>query len=338
MPVILAKQELAVFTGEVEEVEYELPRSFGKKRFKRAGKQRIQGTFVTPGDEPGGKYIKSVGLTGSGLAGAPLRLYDQAGNPMSFDPPSDPGAAAEWVPARWEIEIDWETIYYLNGYGQPEAVLLPRFLIVETVAGMQIKNPLVWWASAETTSSASFGGNTKNCGVPGYADYYCVGATTVSTATSGRFVFGDGNAVGDDVHPATGERYPVGARYTAVHFVPVSAAGHGSISTVAPLEGCTPEDWCSEASANCQGGAQHVFQGEGPDGEVVWTKERFLVTETDVESVTRHADFCVMPTPTLQPLPDLPVVVLERDYFPAEENLLRRLGFAAPVKYKVTLK
>jgi hypothetical protein len=37
-------------------------------------------------------------------------------------------------------------------------------------------------------------------------------------------------------------------------------------------------------------------------------------------------------------LPDLPVVVVERDYFPAEENLLRRLGFAAPVKYKITLK
>jgi hypothetical protein len=340
MPVILAKQELAVFTGEVEEVEYmgEFPLSSWKKRFKRSGKQRIQGTFVTPSDEPGGKYVKKVWLTGSALVNAPVRLYDQAGNRISSDPASDPSAAAEWVPTRWEIEIDQETIYYLNSYGQPEAALLPRFLIVETVAGMQIKNPLVWWARAETTSSASLGEGGKNCGFPGYPDIYCVGSTTVDTATSGRLLFGDGNAVGDDVHPATGEHYPVGSPHTAVHFTPVSAAGHGPVFQVVPLEGCTPEDLCSETSASCHGGAQYVFQGEGPDGEALWVKESFFVTQSDVESVTRHASMCVMPAPTLRPLPDLPVVVVERDYFPAEENLLRRLGFAAPVKYKITLK
>jgi hypothetical protein len=350
MPVILAKQDVAEFAGDVIDTEdqTQYPTYFWKNRRKDPGKQRVTGTFITPSDTPSGKHVKRIWLDSGPYTspGATLRLRDKDGVVIPWDPVStNPATLADQTPATYEIEVDWPTIWASSDYYDPDAqqwrtrqwVTLPRYLVIETLAGILIKNPLVWWQSITGTSAARSSGDLRYCAV-GDA-YNCLWSTLTSTTVMGTLFFGDGNAAGEDRTP-TGAPYPVSdPPLTSVHFTPAGpVAGHGvGVVINNSSETCFPIDICAAREGSCSGNFGYIFQSPGV-AQWVWTKENVSYEESYGVFKTGPQGTCLLPTPTLPELPTLPEVRLQRMYFPGETALFMKLGVQQGPDHTVTLK
>ena len=354
MPFILAKQETTEFTAAAVEWEDRTyyPESWARGLKKQPGKQLVKGTFVTLTGAPAGKYVKRVwsDYGNYGSPGVALRLFDKEGQPIDWDPvSSNPNTLTENEPSRWEIEADLTTIYGTGTVYDPTTgqwnpisrVALPRYLVIETLAGTLIKNPLVWWKTLGVSSSTWRGsGYTANCGAPVAPDYYSSCATLVSTVTYGELFFGDGDPrYGQDLAP-TGTRYPVnGTQPTAVHFTAVDpVAGHGVGATDSGSIACGPTNTCTVTEGTCSLHSVRIFQSKGSDDQLVWEKDTFNFSDSDRTYKTFHSEFCPLLTPPMPEVPAFPEARLKRDYLPAELNLFTKLGIQQGFDYKITLK
>ena len=354
MPVILAKQETTEFTADAVEWEDRTyyPESWAHGLKKQPGTQRAKGTFMTPTGAPAGKYVKRVWLDYGtyGSPGVELRLYDKDGQVIPWTPESsNPNTLTEKEPTRWEIEADLTTIYGTGDEYDPATgqwkpiswVTLPRYLVIETLAGTLNKNPLVWWKTLGVSSSTWRGGvYTVNCGAPVAPDYYTQCATLASTVAYGELFFGDGDPkYGYDLTP-TGTQYPVsGTQPTAVHFTAEDAvAGHGVGATDNGTLTCGSTDACTVTEGVCSLHSVRIFQFKGSDDQLVWAKDILNSSDSDRTHKTFHADACPLLTPPMPEVPAFPEARLKRDYLPAELNLFTKLGIQQGLDYKITLK
>jgi hypothetical protein len=211
---------------------------------------------------------------------------------------------------------------------------LPRFLVVETVAGTTIKAPFVWWRNV--SSQGYWNGWTEGC--PPDAQQ-CTESIETSTSLSGRVFFGDGDGDGFDwkTGPLNGY-YEVSAPLTGVRFTPTQGVAGYSVGTreqsgdLSCLEGtCNPAGSCSASSAR-------VF-ADLRDGTLVWNKNEFGVNLDNGTVVRKPAGTCGTPWPAAN-VPDpplLPELRFRRDYLPADQSLFQEFGVVPP-DYQITLR
>ena len=354
MPFILAKQESTAFSADAVEWEDRsyYPQSWARGLKKEPGKQLAKGTFVTPADTPAGKSVKRLWLDYGQYPspGAELRLYDKDGTAIAWDPVSwNTNTLTDKEPSRWEIQVDLATAYASSTYYDNVAhewrtiswVTLPRYLVIETLAGTVIRNPLVWWRSLGVTSgTGSKWEDTVNCGAPVEPDYFTRCGTLVSTSVAGELFFGDGDLLYGRDLTSTGTRYPVnGSQPTAVHFVPEDpVAGHAVGASDTGSISCGPPDACMVADGACTRDVAKIFQSTLGDGQLVWAKDTVYFYEGHRTYEVFHSVSGALPTPPMPALPPFPDVQLKRDYLPAEITLLTKIGIQQGLDYKVTLK
>jgi hypothetical protein len=86
---------------------------------------------------------------------------------------------------------------------------LPRRLVVETTAGVEMAVPLLLWGGVESRGERYYVGNSAETRV----------------VLRGHLFFGDGDSMGADVSPIGPARVPVTAPHTNVRFRPQEVAG-----------------------------------------------------------------------------------------------------------------
>lgn len=354
MPFILAKQELAEFTStttEDRESDPLYPGNPWKSRYKDPEKQLVKGTFVTPGDSPAGKYVKRVWLDYGDYPGfsTVLRLFDSEGSLIPWNPVSyNENTLTDQAPARWEIEVNAQSIWNsTRQYNEATQhwdtiswVTLPRWVVIETVAGTILKNPLVWWKSSSVGSSAGTTELSQNCTGGFWGPYYCLGGSLTSTDVHGELFFGDGDLQGNDRDPLTGQPYPVeGTEHTTVHFTPDgSVMGHAVGTTDNKSGTWPPTKYCAVSEGEYSAESAHTFQAQSLDG-AVWVKDTFHYSEMHGRFKIIEGQSCVVPEPTPPDLPPFPdAVTLKREYLPAEIAFLQKLGLPPGPDYTITLK
>jgi hypothetical protein len=232
-------------------------------------------------------------------------------------------------PSRWEIRVDLPAVY--GGSGGVLVPNLPRFVVSETVDGVRMKTPLVWWRSVSSLAEATANRQSGGGCLP---ELQCEEVASTGTALQGVVFFGDGDGEGRDRTP-TGQRHPLTAEQTSVGFVPIGTiAGHGvgttdQIGSLNCFAGCISAASCSTRTVN-------IFAGLALEGPV-WTKDEFFVGHANLTGARTSPTACVRPTPPNPVAPDLPEVRFRRDYLPVEQSRFQEFAVTPP-EYEITLK
>jgi hypothetical protein len=333
-PVVSALQATAEFTGEEQritttEVDNASTLIVVERRSKDERQQRARGTFLSDATSTSSQHLKRVSLEFDprliGVPSARLLLDDiDVGQSWSR------GASVVEDPSRWEIRVDLPALFG-GGIGGVLVPNVPRFLVVETVGGIVMRAPLLWWRSASSLAEARGGRETATACPP---DLQCEEVISTSTIVNGLVFFGDGNAEGRDALPS-GQRLPLSALHTSVGFTPVGlVAGYG-VGTVGQsgslncFEGCT-------TGASCSTSTVAVFAEPTPAGPV-WAKDKVSVSLASLTGVRRPANACVRPAAGQPVAPDLPAVRFRRDYLPAEQSRFQEFGVTPP-EYEIILR
>jgi hypothetical protein len=305
-----------------------------------------KGTFVGPDGTPAGKYVKRVWLefgASQQQGNVQVRLTDKDGNPIPWDPvPWNPEVLTSQEPANWEIEADLPSVYVSGERFDPATgtwhtvslVTLPRYLMVETVAGTLMRNPLVWWLGISAGSDVEdMLDQSFQCSE---TRRICVEQHWAETSVSGSVFFGDGDPdQGRDVSPA-GNPYPTDAAHTSVRFIPQDPVAGHSVGDTEISSPCYFQSYCALEGGPCPYDYARIFQWQGPPP--VWAKNTFLFGQGNRDSTIGTPGTCPQPQPSAPPDPPaLPEVKFTRDYFDADVNLLNKLHMT-PLDYKVTLK
>ena len=297
-----------------------------ERRSKDARQQRATGTFFSPASEPG-RHLKRVALEfDARVVGAPAAqlLLDGV----------DVGRA--WLreasvvdnPSRWEIRIDLPAFFGGAGGLVPN---VPRFLTVETLEGIKVSTPLLWWRSLASLAEARA---LAQVVTPCPPELQCEEVISSSTLLGGLVFFGDGNGEGRDT-TASGQRPPLTAAHTSVGFTPIGAvAGYAVGATEQSGEptcfaGCVP-------SASCSSSTVSVFAQSGASG-LSWNKDEFSVSLANLVGVRKPANACTRPTAGQPAAPDLPALRFRRDYLPAEQSRFQEFGVTPP-EHEISLR
>jgi len=334
--VVSAVQATAEFAGgeeraTVTDVDNASTLIVTERRSRDERRQRASGTFVSSATSEPGSHLKRVGLEfdsrGVGVRVARLLLDDiDVGIAWNRD-----DSMLE-SPSRWEIRLDLEAFY-----GGVEGVLVPnapRFLVVETLEGVKIKTPLIWWRSATSLGEARSLAETAASGTACPPELRCDEVVSRSALLHGLVFFGDGNGEGRD--PASsGQRQPLSAVHTAVGFIPIGAVAGHAVGTVEQLGSLNCFAGCVQ-TASCATSTVSIFADSGADGPV-WKKEEFSVSSGSLVGVRKPTNACVRPSTWAPEAPEIPQLRFRRDYLPAELSRFNELG-ATPPEHEITLR
>jgi len=330
-PLVSAVQATAEFTGEearttVTEIDDASTLAVMEQRSRDPRQQRARGTFFSNVGDPG-RHLKRVALEfDPRIVGTPpVRLIvDDIDVGLAW---TREGATVE-NPSRWEVRVDVPVLFGGIGSLVPN---VPRFVIVETLNGLKMRTPLLWWRSVSSSNEAR-AGRASVAGCP--PELRCEEVVSDSTVLRGLVFFGDGNGEGRDA-TASGQRQLVGAAHTSVGFVPTGAiAGFGvgtaeQTGTLNCLAGCVP-------AASCATRTVSVFAESRPEG-LVWIKDEFSISLGTLSGVHKIQNACTRPAAGQPTAPDLPPLTFRRDYLPAEESRFQEFGVTAP-EHEITLR
>ena len=330
-PVVAALQETAEFTGEevrtiVTEVDDASTLALLERRSKDERQQRARGAFFSSVDDAG-QQLKRVSLEfDPRLVGAPAArlLLDDIDVGVTWTR----GAANVDSPTRWEVRVDLPVFF---GGGSALVPNVPRFLVVETLGGIKIRTPLVWWRSASSLGETR---GLRQAVTPCPPELQCEQVISSGTVLHGLVFFGDGNGEGRDAS-STGLRQSVTAAHTAVGFVPTGAvAGYGvgtaeQTGSLNCFTGCVP-------AASCASSTVSMFAESRPEG-VVWIKDEFSVSLGTLSGVHKASNACTRPAVGQPAAPDLPLLTFRRDYLPAEQSRFQEFGVNPP-EHEITLR
>jgi hypothetical protein len=331
-PLVLALQATAEFTGEEQratttEVDNAATLVLVERRSKDERQQRAKGTFFSSAAGEPSQHLKRVSLEfDPRVVGTPAArlLLDDVDVGVAWLR----GASVVDNPGRWEIRIDLPAFFGGGGILVPNA---PRFMTVETLEGVRIETPLLWWRSAASLAEARGLGQTATPCPPALQ---CEEVISNSTVLHGRVFFGDGNADGRDT-TSSGQRHPVTAAHTSVGFTPVGAVAGYAVGAVEQngdpgcFAGCTPAASCSSSTVN-------VFAQSGPAGPE-WIKDEFSVSLANLVGVRKPANACARPATGQPTAPDLPALRFRRDYLPADQSRFQEFGVTPP-EHEITLR
>jgi hypothetical protein len=329
---VSAVQAVAELTGEelrttVAEIDNAATISLVERRSKDERQQRARGTFFSATTSVPGQYLKRVTLEFDprvvGTPAARLLLND-----VDVGIAWLRGASVVDDPDRWEIRVDLPA--FIGGGGVP-VPNVPRFLTVETLEGIRIRTPLLWWRSVASLAEGRGLGQTVT---PCPPELQCEEVISRSSIVQGRVFFGDGNGEGRDT-TSSGQRHPLTATHTSVGFVPVGlVAGYGvgtieQITAPTCFSPCMPADSCSTSTVN-------IYAQSGTGGPV-WNKDEFFVSSGNLVGVRKPANACARPAPGQPDSPELPALTFRRDYLPAEQSRFQEFGMTPP-EHEVTLR
>ncbi len=239
------------------------------------------------------------------------------------------GASVVENPIRWEIRIDLAAFF--GGAGGGLVPNVPRFLAVETIGGIKIRTPLVWWRSASSLVEARGARQSVSTCSP---ELQCEEVVSTSTVLRGLVFFGDGNGEGRDV-TSSGERPPVTAAHTSVGFVPIGAVAGYGVGTAEQIGSLNCFDGCT-AAASCSTSTIGIFARSTAEG-AVWIKDEFSVSFANLVGVRKPANACTRPAGEQATAPDLPELRFRRDYLPADQSRFQELGVTPP-EHEITLR
>src|SRR5215831_1358831 len=331
-PLVAALQATAELTGAeqrttVAEIDNASTLVLVERRSKDARQQRATGTFFTStGGEPG-RHLKRVALEFDARAvGAPAAqlILDDVEVGLAWLR----GASVVDNPSRWEIRVDLPAYFGGAGGLVPN---VPRFLTVETLEGVKISTPLLWWRSVASLAEARALGQVAT---PCPPELQCEEVISNSTLVGGLVFFGDGNGEGRDT-TASGQRPPLTAAHTSVGFTPIGAVAGYAVGTTeqsgdpACFAGCVPAASCSSSTVS-------VFAQSGASG-LSWNKDEFSVSLANLVGVRKPATACARPTAGQPDAPDLPALRFRRDYLPAEQSRFQEFGVTPP-EHEITLQ
>ena len=238
------------------------------------------------------------------------------------------GASVVDNPSRWEIRIDPPAFFGGAGGLVPN---VPRFLTVETVEGIRISTPLLWWRSVASLAEARA---LAQVVTPCPPELQCEEVISNSTLLGGLVFFGDGNGEGRDT-TASGQRQPLTSTHTSVGFTPIGAvAGYAVGATEQSgdpscFTGCAPAASCSSSTVS-------VFAQSGASG-LLWNKDEFSLSLATLVGVRKPANACARPTAGQPAAPDLPALRFRRDYLAAEQSRFQEFGVTPP-EHEITLR
>jgi hypothetical protein len=330
-PLVSAVQETAEFTGEetrtiVTEIDNASTLAVIEQRSRDPRQQRARGAFFSTVDDPG-RHLKRVAVEfDPRIVGTPpVRLVvDDVDVGLTW---TREGATVE-NPSRWEVRVDLPVLFGGIGSLVPN---VPRFLTVETVNGLTIRTPLVWWRSAFASNETRAGRESVTACPP---ELQCEEVVSDSTVLRGLVFFGDGNGEGRDA-TASGQRQLVSAAHTSVGFIPTGAiAGYGvgaaeQTGNLNCLAGCVP-------AASCTSRTVSVFAESRAEG-LVWIKDEFSISLGTLSGVHKISNACARPAAGQPAAPDLPSLTFRRDYLPAERSRFQEFGVTAP-EHEITLR
>jgi hypothetical protein len=332
-PLVSVVQARTEFAGEEErtavtDVDNASTLVVVERRSRDERRQRATGTFVSSTTSAPGSHLKRVWLEfDSRMVGAPAArlLLDDVDVGVAWNR----GDSMVEGPSRWEIRVDLPAFY--GGAAGILVPTVPRFVAIETVEGVRIKTPLVWWRSATSLAEARAARESVTSCPP---ELQCEEVISHSTLLHALVFFGDGNAEGRDVASA-GQHQPLTAAHTAVGFIPtgtVAGYGVGTVEQSGSLNcfaGCSPAASCSTSTVS-------IFAESAAEG-LVWKKEEFSVSFGNLSGVRKPANSCARPSAGQPAAPDLPELRFRRDYLPAEQSRFQELGVTPP-EYELTLR
>jgi hypothetical protein len=330
-PLVSAIQATAEFTGAearttLTEVDNASTLIIVERRSKDERQQRARGAFFSSTGNPG-QHLKRVSLEfDARVVGTPPArlLLDDIAVGVAWDR----GGSIVESPSRWEVRIDLPAFYGGAGGLVPN---VPRALAVETIEGLKIRTPLVWWRSASSLGEARA---SRESATTCPAELACEEVISNSTLLNGRVFFGDGNGEGRDA-TSSGQRQPVSLPHTSVGFIPagvVAGYGVGTVEQSGNLNcfaGCTPTASCSTSTVG-------IFAESGA-GEPVWIKDEFSVSLGSLNGVRKPATACARPAAGQPAAPELPELRFRRDYLPAEQSRFQEFG-AIPPEHEIILR
>jgi hypothetical protein len=330
-PLVFAVQATAEFAGEeqrttVTDVDNAASLIMVGRRSKDARQQRARGTFFSSTTGDPGQHLKRVALEFDGRAvGTPAAqlLLDGIDVGVAWSK----GASVVENPSRWEIRIDLPAFF---GVGTLVSNA-PRFLTVETMEGITIGTPLLWWRSASSFTEARGGRQSVTACPP---ELQCEEVTSSSTVLRGLVFFGDGNGEGRDT-TSSGQRQPVTATHTAVGFVPIGVVVGYGVGAVGQSGNLNCFSTCTSA-ASCSTSTIGIFAQPSAAGPV-WTKDEFSVSSATLVGVRKPANACTPPAVEQPVAPELPELRFRRDYLPAEQSRFQELGVTPP-EHEITLR
>ena len=331
-PLVFAVQAMAEFAGEeqrttVTEVDNAASLIVMARRSKDERRQRARGTFFSAPTSDPGQHLKRVALEfDSRAVGTPAAqlLLDGIDVGVAWSK----GASVVESPSRWEIRIDLPAFFGGSGGLVPN---VPRFLAVETMEGITIRTPLLWWRSASSFTEARGGRQAATTCPP---ELQCEEVTSTSTVLRGLVFFGDGNGEGRDT-TSSGQRQPVTATHTSVGFVPIGLVAGYAVGAVAQsanpncFSTCTPAESCSASTIS-------IFAQSSAAGPV-WIKDEFSVSSSNLVGVRKPGNACTPPAVEQPSAPELPELRFRRDYLPAEQSRFQELG-VTPSEHEITLR
>ena len=331
-PLVLALQATAEFTGEEQrttttEIDNAATLVVVERLSKDERQQRAKGTFFSSAAGEPGQHLKRVSLEFDPRA---------VGEPAARLLLDDVDAGVAWLrgasvvdnPRRWEIRIDVPAFFGGGGILVPNA---PRFITVETLEGVRIRTPLLWWRRATSLAEARGLGQTVT---PCPPEFQCEEVISNSTVLHGLVFFGDGNGDGRDT-TSSGQRHPVSAAHTSVGFTPIGAVAGYGVGTVEQsgdpgcFAGCVPAASCSSSTVN-------VFAQSGSAGPE-WIKDEFSVSLGNLVGVRKPVNACARPATGQPTAPDLPGLTFRRDYLPADQSRFQEFGMTPP-EHEITLR
>ena len=330
-PVVAALQATAEFTGEeirttVTEIDDASTLALLERRSKDERQQRARGSFFSSVDDAG-QHLKRISLEfDPRIVGTPAArlLLDDIDVGVAWTR----GAANVESPSGWEVRVDLPVFF---GGGSALVPNVPRYLIVETLGGIKIRTPLVWWRSASSFNETR---GLRQSVTPCPPELQCEQVISSGTVLHGLVFFGDGNNEGRDA-TSTGLRQPVSSAHTAVGFVPTGAvAGYGvgtaeQTGNLSCFSGCAP-------AASCASSTISVFAESRPEG-VVWIKDEFSVSLGTLSGVHKPSNACTRPVVGQPAAPDLPLLTFRRDYLPAEQSRFQEFDVIPPA-HEITLR
>ena len=330
-PLVSAVQATTEFTGDearttVTEIDNASTLVVMEQRSRDPRQQRARGSFFASVDDPG-RHLKRVAVAfDPRIVGTPpVRLIvDDVDVGLEW---TREGATVE-NPTRWEVRVDLPVLFGGIGSVVPN---VPRFLIVETLNGLRMSTPLLWWRSVSSSSEVRAGRESVTTCPP---DLQCEEVVSDSTVLRGLVFFGDGNGEGRDT-TASGQRQPVSTAHTSVGFVPTGAIAGFGVGTAEQtgslncLAGCVP-------AASCASRTVGVFAESRPEG-LVWIKDEYSISLGTLSGVHKILNACARPAAGQPTAPDLPSLTFRRDYLPAEQSRFQEFGVTAP-EHEITLR
>ena len=331
-PLGSAVQASAEFTGEeqsttVTDIDNAATLVVVTRRTRDERHQRARGTFAFGATNDASQHLERIALEfDPRVVGVPaVRLFlDDVDVGIAWKQ----GESLIGSPSRWEVRMDLTSFYGGPGGLVPNA---PRFLVVETIGGIKVRTPLVWWRMASSLIEArGLAQSVTACPL----ELGCEEIVSISRLVQGLVFFGDGNGEGRDVTPS-GQRASLTAAHTSVGFAPIGMVVGYRVGAIERNGNLNCFDACIPA-ASCAVSTASVFAQSLADGPA-WFKDEFSVSSAELVGVRKPFTACTRPAVGESSAPDLPELRFRRDYLPAERGQFEEFGVTPP-EHEIALR